>query len=156
MRFDLKDFQEGAVADLLREVESAGREAADGRPQAVILSSPTGSGKTIVITALMEKVWRGHEGGEGDKDAVFLWLSDSPELNEQSRMKIEAASDVFPPSRLVTIDVTFDRERFEPGRIYFLNTQKLGARSLIVQPGLAYCGKILQFEIEGSQRLAAC
>ena len=59
-----------------------------------------------------------------DPNAIFLWLSDSPELNLQSKDKIEAASDIFPRSQLVIIDNDFDRERLSPGHIYFLNTQK--------------------------------
>lgn len=135
MRFELKDFQTDAVRALLAECRSARREVADNRPQAIVLSSPTGSGKTVIITDLLEKLWCGYEGNLEDKRAIFLWLSDQPELNEQSRMKIEAASDVFPPSRLVTIDTDFDQEKLEPGRIYFLNTQKLGANSLLVKRG---------------------
>jgi type III restriction enzyme len=135
VRFELKDFQKDAVKALLAECRSARREVADNRPQAIVLSSPTGSGKTVIVTDLLEKLWSGYEGNLEDKLAIFLWLSDQPELNEQSRMKIEAASDVFPPSRLVTIDTDFDQERLEPGRIYFLNTQKLAATSLLVKRG---------------------
>jgi type III restriction enzyme len=135
VRFELKDFQTKAVADLIAECRSARREVLDNRPQAIVLSSPTGSGKTVIVTDLLEKLWSGFEGNIEDKQAVFLWLSDQPELNEQSRKKIEAASDVFPSSRLVTVDTDFDQERLEPGRIYFLNTQKLGANSLLVKHG---------------------
>lgn len=135
MRFDLKDFQIDAVREMLRECRSARRDAVDGRPQAIILSSPTGSGKTVMMVDLMEKIWKGHDGTVGDPDAVFLWLSDMPELNEQSRQKIDQASEVFKPSQLVPIENSMDEERLKPGRIYFLNTQKLGAKSLLVQSG---------------------
>jgi type III restriction enzyme len=125
VRFELKDFQTDAVSALLAECRSARREVMDNRPQAIVLSSPTGSGKTVIVTDLLEKLWNGYEGNVADKRAIFLWLSDQPELNEQSRMKIDAASEVFLPSRLVPIDTDFDQEKLEPGRIYFLNTQKL-------------------------------
>ncbi len=36
-------------------------------------------------------------------------------------------------SDLVVVKNTFNRERFEPGKIYFLNTQKLGKKSLLVR-----------------------
>jgi type III restriction enzyme len=135
MRIEQKDFQESAVLRLTEEIESARREIDRGRPQAVVLSSPTGSGKTVIITLLMERLWVGHESIASDPDAIFLWISDSPELNIQSKEKIEAASDVFPRSRLVVIENDFNQERLSPGHIYFLNTQKLGVASLLTKPG---------------------
>ena len=137
MRIEPKDFQDRAVLRLTEEIESARREIDRGRPQAVVLSSPTGSGKTVIMTLLMERLWAGHESIAADPNAIFLWMSDSPELNVQSKEKIEAASDVFPRSRLVIIDTDFDRERFSPGYIYFLNTQKLGVSSLLTKDGNA-------------------
>jgi hypothetical protein len=44
MRIEPKDFQENTVLRLTEEIESARREIDRGRPQAVVLSSPTGSG----------------------------------------------------------------------------------------------------------------
>lgn len=135
MRIEPKDFQETAVLRLTEEIESARREIERGRVQAVVLSSPTGSGKTVIMTLLMERLWVGHESIAADPEAVFLWISDSPELNTQSKAKIEAASDVFSRSRLVVIDTDFDQERLTAGYVYFLNTQKLGASGLLTKPG---------------------
>ena len=105
MRIEPKDFQDNAVLRLTEEIESARREIDRGRPQAVVLSSPTGSGKTVILTLLMERLWAGHESIAPDPGAIFLWISDSPELNIQSKEKIEAASDIFPLSRLVIIEI---------------------------------------------------
>ena len=135
MRIEPKDFQDDAVHRLAEEIEAARREIDRGRPQAVVLSSPTGSGKTVIMTLLMERMWAGHESLAADPNAIFLWLSDSPELNLQSKDKIEAASDIFPRSQLLIIDNNFDRERLSPGHIYFLNTQKLGVSSLLTKNG---------------------
>jgi type III restriction enzyme len=135
MRIEPKDFQDNAVLRLTEEIESARGEIERGRAQAVVLSSPTGSGKTVIMTLLMERLWAGHESIAADPGAIFLWISDSPELNIQSKEKIEAASDVFPSSRLIVIDNDFNRERLAPGHIYFLNTQKLGVSSLLTKPG---------------------
>jgi len=134
MRIEPKDFQDDAVLRLIEEIESARREIDRGRPQAVVLSSPTGSGKTVIMTLLMERLWAGHESIVPDPNAIFLWISDSPELNIQSKEKIEAASDIFPRSRLVVIENDFKQERLAPGHIYFLNTQKLGVSSLLTKP----------------------
>jgi type III restriction enzyme len=135
MRIEPKDFQDGAVLRLIEEVDAARREIDRGRSQAIVLSSPTGSGKTVIMTLLMERLWAGHESIAADPNAIFLWMSDSPELNVQSREKIEAASDVFPRSRLVIIDTDFDQERLSLGHVYFLNTQKLGIASLLTKDG---------------------
>jgi type III restriction enzyme len=135
MRIEPKDFQDRAVLRLTEEIESARREIDRGRQQAIVLSSPTGSGKTVIMTLLMERLWAGHESISADPNAIFLWMSDSPELNIQSKDKIEAASDVFPRSRLVIIDADFDRERLAAGHVYFLNTQKLGVSSLLTKDG---------------------
>jgi type III restriction enzyme len=144
MRIEPKDFQESAVRRLSEEIQSARSEIDRGRPQAVVLSSPTGSGKTVIMTLLMERLWTGHESIAPDPEAIFLWLSDSSELNIQSKEKIEAASDVFPRSRLVVIDTDFDSERLSPGYIYLLNTQKLGVSSLLTKPGDARTWTIWQ------------
>jgi len=135
VRFELKDFQETAVAELLTALTDARRPAVGGRPQAVVLSSPTGSGKTVIVAATMERLLHGHEGVVANPDSVFLWLSDSPELNEQSRTKFEIACDGIAPHRLVTIENEFDEERLAPGSVYFLNTQKLGQKGLLTQGG---------------------
>ncbi len=153
MRIEPKDFQENAVLRLTEEIESARREIDRGRPQAVVLSSPTGSGKTVIMTLLMERLWAGHESIASDPSAIFLWISDSPELNIQSKDKIEAASDVFPRSRLVIIDTDFDTEKLAPGHIYFLNTQKLGVSSLLTKPGDARTWTIWQ-TIENTTKTA--
>jgi len=88
VNIELKDFQEAALLDLFKKVERARRVAADNELQAVVLSSPTGSGKTVVITVMMERNYFGGEAADPDPDAVFVWLSDSPELNAQSRDKM--------------------------------------------------------------------
>ncbi len=136
MKIDLKDFQELAVKELMAEIRYARREVMErDRAQAIILSSPTGSGKTVTITALMERILQGDETHEADREAVFLWFSDSPELNSQSRDKILTQSTVFCENELVVVESTFSREQFESGKVYFLNTQKLGKDNLLTKTG---------------------
>ena len=96
-------------------------------PQVVSLQAPTGSGKTIIMSALIEDIFYGSEQFTEQQDAIFVWLSDSPQLNEQSKQKIELKADKIRIDQCVVIsDESFDREIFEDGHIYFLNTQKLG------------------------------
>jgi len=113
MRIEPKDFQEDAVLLLTEEIESAQREIDRGRASGRAVLA-TGSGKTVIMTMLMERLWAGHESIAADPEAIFLWLSDSPELNIQSKEKIEAAR-TFSRSRLVIVDTDFDCEMFTPG-----------------------------------------
>ena len=58
-----------------------------------------------------------------------------PELNEQTRLKIESKSDHIRVRQLVSIDANFDDERLQGGHIYFVNTQKLGSEKLLTRKG---------------------
>src|SRR2546423_7845528 len=121
MKIELKSFQEEAARQMRDYLSLIQREIARGRNQAIILSSPTGSGKTATVTTLMEWLYDGYESYKPERDAVFLWLSDSPELNEQSRDKIIRQSNVFTENELIIIEYPFSQEFFEQGKIYFLN-----------------------------------
>ena len=99
-------------------------------PQVVSLQAPTGSGKTIIMSSLIEDIFYGSEQFTEQPEAIFVWLSDSPQLNEQSKQKIELKADKIRMDQCVVIsDEAFDREILEDGHIYFLNTQKLGKAS---------------------------
>lgn len=103
-------------------------------PQVVSFTAPTGAGKTIMMASMMENVFIGTEQVPEQPDAIFVWLSDSPELNQQSRDKIDLKSDKIRLDQCVTIsEDSFDREYLEDGHIYFLNTQKLGRSSNLVR-----------------------
>ncbi|MEP7224771.1 MAG: DEAD/DEAH box helicase family protein [Actinomycetota bacterium] len=132
-----EEFQEGRVEELYKEARLARNEvAAEGKPQVLILASPTGSGKTVMVTALMELIAEGDDEHEGDEEAVFLWLSDDPELNEQSRRKIKSDSSVFDADELEVVEAdSFDQRLFDPGKVYFLNIQKLGKKSNLLKGG---------------------
>ncbi|MBC6946466.1 hypothetical protein DWB58_00745 [candidate division KSB1 bacterium] len=135
MRIELKSFQEEAARELLKSIRHAREEARDGIDQAIVLSSPTGSGKTVTITALMEWIYQGYEATVGDPEATFLWLSHSPELNRQSRDKILRQSSVFQESQLILVESPFSQEYFDKGKVYFLNTGKLGKDRLLTTTG---------------------
>jgi type III restriction enzyme len=134
MKIVLKDFQEIALDALQRHVRWAQQEATDTL-QAVLLSAPTGAGKTLVITALMERIVEGDETRPGNPDAIFLWVTDAPELNEQTRRKIVTTSSTFLTADLITLDSAFDAPRLSAGKVYFLNIQKLGRDRQMVTKG---------------------
>lgn len=125
---ELFPFQRQAVNDLRFKVALAmNNYRMMERPQVVSLQAPTGSGKTIIMAALMEDIYYGSENFTEQPEAIIVWLSDSPQLNEQSKQKIDAKADKIRIDQCVVItDESFDQELLEDGHIYFLNTQKLG------------------------------
>lgn len=134
MRDELISFQQTAVSKLLAEINSAqAYHRVDGRPQVIAFRAPTGSGKTIVMTEVIEDILNGTETTVEQPEAIFVWFSDSPQLNEQSKTKIIQKADKIRPNQCVTIeDDSFDQEMLDDGMIYFLNTQKLGKASRLV------------------------
>lgn len=126
---ELFPFQKQAVADLRSRVAIAMNTYSSCHiPQVVSLQAPTGSGKTIIMSALIEDILFGNELYPEQPEAIFVWLSDSPQLNEQSKQKIDSKADKIRMDQCVVItDENFDSEILEEGHIYFLNTQKLGS-----------------------------
>ena len=132
MRIPLFDFQEDAKAKLIEKIKvSHTLQAMNQGQQIITFSAPTGAGKTIIVTSLFEDVLFGTADLEAQPDAIFVWLSDMPDLNEQSKQKIESKSDMIRTNQLITIDSSFQAESLEPGNVYFLNTQKLGTDKLL-------------------------
>jgi len=128
MRVELFPFQKKAVSELrVKMAEALGSYHRTHTPQVVSLQAPTGSGKTIIMAALVEDIYFGTDRYTEQPNAIFVWLSDSPQLNEQSKQKFDLQADRLRLNQCVTIeDESFDMEMLEDGHIYFLNTQKLG------------------------------
>ncbi|MBK5940280.1 DEAD/DEAH box helicase [Halochromatium roseum] len=135
MKFELFDFQQTALEQLRVRVGQARALASPQYPQAISFSAPTGSGKTLIMAALFEDILFGALDLEAQPDASILWLSDMPELNEQTHRRIRQVSDRIGEQRLLTIDADFDRERLEPGVIHFINIQKLGNDKRLTRRG---------------------
>ncbi|QCR20278.1 DEAD/DEAH box helicase [Agrococcus sp. SGAir0287] len=136
MRFTLKDYQEKAVDDVLRQLGDAKTLwERDCKTTSLALTAPTGAGKTVMAAAAIEALFYGSTmfDVEADKGAVVLWFSDDPNLNEQTRMRLLDASDRINPSDLVVIEPPFATPKLEPGRVYFLNTQKLSKTSKLTR-----------------------
>lgn len=139
MKFTLKDYQADAVADVLANLIDAREDYHRPRPRlsAFSLSAVTGAGKTVMAAAVIEALFAGNDDFNfaPDPGAVVLWFTSDPSLNEQTRHRILQATEEIPYSRLVAIGNTFAGDRLEPGHVYFLNSQKLAARSLLVRGG---------------------
>lgn len=137
MKVSLFPFQEIALRNLrMNAAEALGSYQRTHTPQVISFTAPTGAGKTIIMSAFIEAVLFGDESYPEQPDAVFVWLSDSPELNEQSKIKLETKSEKIRLGQCVTVsDESFDRELLEDGHVYFLNTQKLGKGSNLTKQG---------------------
>lgn len=136
MKFTLHGYQSDAVREVLTNLKKAQRRwHHDKDRHAFSLTAVTGAGKTVVAAAVFEALFHGDDGFEFDRDpgAVVIWFSDDPSLNEQTRFRLMESSDRLRQTDLVVVENTFNRSKFEAGRIYFLNTQKLGKKSLLVR-----------------------
>ena len=129
MKLTLATFQQEALSELRNNCDTA-QQLCKKNQCILSLSAPTGAGKTIIMANLIEDVLCGSAEYVKQENAVFLWLSGWPELNEQSMNKIYFNANNLAPGTLISIsDDSFDEEVFADGKVYFLNTQKLGVNS---------------------------
>ena len=137
MKVELFPFQKRALSDIrMKTAEALGSYHRTHAPQVVSFTAPTGAGKTIIMSALIESILYGDDSYAEQPNAIIVWLSDSPQLNEQSKLKIDSKADKIRLSQCVTItEDSFDKETFEDGHIYFLNTQKLSVTSRLTKNG---------------------
>ena len=136
MKFTLKDYQRDAVRDSLNNLGKARRLwQSEADRTAFSLTAVTGAGKTVMAAATFEALFHGDDEFSFDADpgAVVIWFSDDPSLNEQTRFRFIEASDRINYTDLVVVENTFNRPKFQAGKIYFLNTQKLSKNSLLVR-----------------------
>lgn len=133
MKYELFDYQEAAVAALSKHLIRATRDHVEDPDEcsAVVLAAPTGAGKTVIATGVIEASLDGDEATPGVEDATFLWVTDDPSLNRQTLQKMLESSSDLKLDRLTIIESDFDEEVFAPGRVYFLNIQKLSANATL-------------------------
>lgn len=152
MRVELKDFQAGAVATLANKLQSMRRRyEQDGELSSICLASPTGSGKTVMCAATIEALFFGDDdlGLMPDENAVVLWLSDSPSLNEQTSVRFSNVADKLADSildrrHLVTITNDFGaaHDILEPRHVYFLSKDLLSKNGLLTKGSEANSGRV--------------
>ena len=137
MKVELFPFQKRALADIrMKTAEAMGSYHRTHAPQVISFTAPTGAGKTIIMASLIDSIFTGNDSFVEQPNAIVIWLSDSPQLNEQSKQKIDAKADRIRLGQCVTVNEdSFDKETFEDGHIYFLNTQKLSTSSKLTKQG---------------------
>src|SRR5450759_3351959 len=138
MRYELRDYQRDAALEVLKRIRRGRRDwRVDGERSSFALSAITGSGKTVIATAVIEALLFGSTDLDTDADPriSFLWITDDPALNRQTRGRMFDASELLAPTTLVEVDESFLDADLAPGRVFFLNTQKLSRSSRLVQSG---------------------
>jgi type III restriction enzyme len=138
VKFTLKDYQEQAVDDVLAHLKRARENFKNPEKREISsfsLTATTGAGKTVMAAAAIEALFWGNDAFDFDPDpgAVVLWFSDDPSLNKQTFNRLRQASEKFTYSNLVHIEPPFAKPRLDPGKVYFLNTQKLNKSSLLTR-----------------------
>ena len=138
MNITLKTFQKTRVREL-RETAAVAQMGWQhfNKKQIISFTAPTGAGKTIMMANFIESMMCGDDEGmvAAIPESIFIWLSDSPELNGQSKKKLMRYCDKLVISQFRTLDESFRGEKLEPGKIYFLNTQKLTKTSKMTSTG---------------------
>ena len=136
MKIELAAFQHNAAEQMIDHLQRAQREVCENpvAGQAVCLSAPTGAGKTVMMARVIEEMLKGDIFAFREDGPAVLWITDSPELNEQSRLRLSSHVDTSWNDRIETIENSFDMPTLPPG-VWFLNTQKLGEKALLANPG---------------------
>lgn len=127
MKFQLTGYQTDAASDVIVSLrEGYERFTKNGKLTAIALSAPTGAGKTVIATAVIERILYGDVDTEPNPQLTVLWVTDDPSLNVQTRRKMLLSSSSIKPGQLVTIDATLDQKLLDPGKVYFVHIQQLG------------------------------
>lgn len=132
MKYTLEPYQSAAVESVLTNLAKArAGYLEDGERTAVGLTAPTGAGKTVVATAVLEGIFRGTPTRSPRPETTILWITDDRALNAQTISKIHHSSgggiDI---NRIRYIDEV-DYRTLEPGIIYFVHIQAIQKNSML-------------------------
>ena len=135
MTFALIPFQQTASDSCVAEVRDAQRVYAErGKKTAVGLSAPTGAGKTVIATSVLERLLLGDSDRDPNPNLTVLWITDDPALNRQTLDKMLLASGRFADGDFVEIDFRFDQKWLEPGKIHFAHIHLFSKGTTSMQP----------------------
>lgn len=137
MQFDLLDFQRAAADEFYAEITKAQRRYDEDNELlgAVVLEAATGAGKTVIATAVIERLLFGADGIDPVLGTTILWVTNDPNLNAQTARKMQEASARISDIRLLGQGTAFSQETFDAGAVYFLNTQAASSTARISNRG---------------------
>lgn len=132
MKFTLEPYQSNAVESVLTNLAKArAGYLEDGERTAVGLTAPTGAGKTVIATAVLEGIYKGTPTRQPNPRMTVLWITDDRSLNAQTIGKIHQASGGSIDMARIRYLSEEDHQTLEPGLIYFVHIQALQKNSTL-------------------------
>ncbi|MFZ2526317.1 MAG: DEAD/DEAH box helicase family protein [Rhodococcus sp. (in: high G+C Gram-positive bacteria)] len=132
MKFTLEPYQSTAVESVLTHLAKArAGYLDDGERTAVGLTAPTGAGKTVIATAVLEGIYKGTPTRTPNPDMTVLWITDDRSLNAQTISKITQASGGSIDINRIRFLGEVDHRTLEPGHIYFVHIQAMQKNSTL-------------------------
>ena len=121
---ELRDYQKQAVENLNRKIENSLRSSEN---ETVIFQSPTGSGKTVMVSEVIRELI---ENREDDKKFSFVWVSVRM-LHEQSKEKLEW---YYEDDRAIKCSYFEDLEdrRIGENEILFINWHSINKKDISI------------------------
>lgn len=132
--YELREYQKKAVAESLTCIEAAKASHAKNLERtAIVLSAPTGAGKTVMSGAVIDHLLAGDGQDEGH---AILWVTDNPSLNRQSANRIRVSTSGEFDVKVLSgngedpqTGRLFDQKAFTRNTLYLLNTQAASANA---------------------------
>jgi type III restriction enzyme len=132
MKFTLEPYQSAAVGSVLTNLAKARAGYLDDRERtAVGLTAPTGAGKTVIATAVLEGIYKGTPTRTPNPNMTVLWITDDRSLNAQTISKITQASGGSIDINRIRFIGEVDHRTLEPGHIYFVHIQAMQKNSTL-------------------------
>ena len=121
MTKEIKEFQQKAIDN----ITTFSKMVLDGNSiKTVILKSPTGSGKTFMMSQVINKIATAQEFSH--IDLCFLWVSiGKGSLHEQSYKALVKTFNGYPDCYLLENEFTGGRDKIERNEVVVLNWEKL-------------------------------
>ena len=117
----LKNFQQKAIEGILDHVRTI---LSGNAVKTVILQSPTGSGKTFMMSQVINKL--ATDQSFDHVDMCFLWVSiGKGALHEQSYRSLKKTFNGYPDCHLIENEFTGGRDKINRNEVVVLNWEKL-------------------------------
>jgi type III restriction enzyme len=123
--FVLKEFQEEAVQNLLHHTIEALQEQVPQTP--ILLEAPTGSGKTVMMAALIERIVEELPLRTGQlNDVAFIWIAPNT-LHIQSYHSLKSLYEDANKLHCVDLDEMSDNPQLNSRELLFVNWSKINS-----------------------------
>lgn len=111
MKTILKQYQSVAVKNLTEKIYTFISNN-DNKKQTVIFQAPTGSGKTIMMSSVINDLINKNKSVDNKEDFTFIWLSiGKGDLHNQSKRSLEKSFNGYPTVQ--SIDEIFGTSQYE-------------------------------------------